>query len=215
MLRVRGDEQWLQDYIKRAGSPQRPLGSPERVRPPVLDRLDVQVPELANVNDIIGGSRTGGRRSFRALTWILVVLVSMVAVIVAEALVWALAPVDTRGLTPFGKVLVQGERHAVLAMHHPTGGVVDTHHQTAGATDRYAPPSSHTWTHRHPVTAQPVPAQQDPGAMPPTTPPPSGQTTSGTGGGQASASTGVSPLSPASHAYLCWIERTPRGVDGC
>lgn len=210
MLRVKGDEQWLQDYIKRSGSSQRPLEAPERVRPPVLDRLPVQDPELANVNDIIGGSRTGGRRSFRALTWILVVLGSMVAVIVAEALVWALAPVDTRGLTPFGKVLVQGERHAVLAMHHPTGGVVDSHHRTAGATDRSAPPSSHTWTHRQPATAQPVP--------------PSGQTTSGAGsvesqpgGGQASASTatGVSPLSPASHAYLCWIERTPRGVDGC
>ena len=199
------------------------LQGPRTAHPSHLESLpprDEKPPDSRWMSSVEHRSR--GRTSFT--TWLLVILGSMAAVVVAQVLIWLLTPVNTRGLTPFGQVLVQGERHAVLATHHPTRSVVATHHQTTGATHRSASPSPQTWTHRQPVTAQPASAQQGPGSGPAATPPPSGQGTAGTGavqsqpgGGQASApkATGVSPLSPASHAYLCWIERTPSGVDGC
>jgi hypothetical protein len=148
----------------------------------------------------------------------------MVAIIVAEALVWMLAPVDTRGLTPFGKVLVQGERHAVVATHRPIRSVVTTGHRATGSAHRTASPSSQATTHRHSVTVQPAPVQQGAGSAKSATSQAGGHGAAATpavpsqpGSGQATSpgAAGVSPLSPASHAYLCWIERTPRGVDGC
>ena len=148
----------------------------------------------------------------------------MAAVVVAQVLIWLLAPVNTGGLTPFGQVLVRGKRHAVVATHHPIRSVVTTGHRTTGSAHRTASPSSQTRPHRQPGTVQPARARQGTGSGPSATSQAGGQGTAATpavpsqpGSGQASAptATGVSPLSPASHAYLCWIERTPSGVDGC
>ena len=47
----------------------------------------------------------------------------MAAVVVAEVLIWFLAPVSARGLSPFGQVLLRGERRpAVVVTRHPKGG---------------------------------------------------------------------------------------------